>query len=308
MTVVLLGPQRFRRTAADVVRAVAPDGPVATVTAGWREREPADTELDELLGGRTVNLALFARRLDVLERDPALAAAHGEHREVIDELAGLYLPRLHHAVEAVDEVRRHTGRPRLREEASEDALEMVRSLDERHLARIDEAHAEFHAAWPLHERPAVAEHRAAVTSRLAGASVVALAGGHVDVLLDCLHLFNLAPGLGARHVVAWSAGAMAATERVVLFHDRAPHSSGYAEVYGRGLALCRDVVALPDASRRLRLEDRGRMAVLARRFAPARCVLLDSGEWVDCGDGNGCCPPGTRTVGEDGTVPSREAA
>lgn len=308
MTVLLLGPQRYRQTAGEAVRAVAPEGPVATVTAGWREREPADEELDGLLGGRTVNLSLFARRLDVLDRDAALAAAHREHRQVVDELTAFYLPQLHHAIEALNEVRRRAGRPQLREAAAADALEAVRALDDRHLARLDEARAEFHAAWPLHDRPAVDEHRAAVAALLADTAAAAVAGGHVDVLLDCLHLFDVAPALRGRHVVAWSAGAMAVTERVVLFHDRAAHSSVYTEVYDRGLALCRGVVALPHASRRLRLTDRERMAVLARRFAPARCLPLDEGAVVDCGDGDGCCPPDTRVVAEDGAVAPLEAA
>ena len=41
MRIILLGPQR-RATVDGVARALAPDGPVATVTAGWQEREPDD--------------------------------------------------------------------------------------------------------------------------------------------------------------------------------------------------------------------------------------------------------------------------
>ncbi len=44
MTTVLLGPQRFRMTAGEVASAIAPDGPVATVTAGWRDREKDDAQ------------------------------------------------------------------------------------------------------------------------------------------------------------------------------------------------------------------------------------------------------------------------
>jgi hypothetical protein len=45
------------------------------------------------------------------------------------------------------------------------------------------------------------------------------------------------------------------------------------------------------------------MAVFARRFAPARCVLLDNGTRVDAGD-----PAGARVLGEDGRVTALEAA
>ena len=73
-------------------------------------------------------------------------------------------------------------------------------------------------------------------------------------------------------MIAWSAGAMALTDRIVLFHDRAPQGPGHPEVYGSGLSLLRDVVLLPHARARLLLDDTARMAVFARRFAPARCV------------------------------------
>ena len=41
----LLGPQRFDPTLAQAVQALGLDGSLATVTAGWRERE---AEVDEL--------------------------------------------------------------------------------------------------------------------------------------------------------------------------------------------------------------------------------------------------------------------
>jgi hypothetical protein len=120
------------------------------------------------------------------------------------------------------------------------------------------------------------------------------------VLLACLRLFGVADVLGERPVVAWSAGAMVVCERIVLYHDLAAHSPGHAEVFDAGLGLCRGVVPLPHARRRLRLDDVDRMALLARRFAPARCVVLDDGAQVDCPDGT--CAPDVVTVGEDGQL------
>ena len=79
-------------------------------------------------------------------------------------------------------------------------------------------------------------------------------------------------------MIAWSAGAMALTDRIVLFHDRSPQGPGHPEVYGSGLSVLRDVVLLPHARARLLLDDTPRMAVFARRFAPARCVLLEPPE------------------------------
>jgi len=108
-------------------------------------------------------------------------------------------------------------------------------------------------------------------------------------------------------VIAWSAGAMALTERIVLFHDRSAHGPGHPEVYGAGLSAVRNVVALPYARARLLLDDRPRMAVFSRRFAPARCVLLEAGAWLDT-DGDGSLPSSTQVLAEDGRVTTLEAA
>jgi hypothetical protein len=102
-------------------------------------------------------------------------------------------------------------------------------------------------------------------------------------------------------------GMMALTERIVLFGDRSPLGPGHPEVYGSGLSAVRGAVLLPHARTRLLLDDRARMAVFARRFAPARCVLLEAGTRIDLEDGSGC-PPGTRVLGDDGHVTALEAA
>ena len=111
-------------------------------------------------------------------------------------------------------------------------------------------------------------------------------------------------------MIAWSAGAMALTDRIVLFGDRAPRGPGHPEVYGSGLSLVRDVVLLPHARARLLLDDASRMAVLARRFGPARCVPLETGTRIDLdtGDGAAVWPAGTRVLGPDGRVAATEAA
>ena len=130
------------------------------------------------------------------------------------------------------------------------------------------------------------------------------AGDEIDVLDD------LAGGDGDRarrvRVRRCSGGALevpgtAGQER------RAPQGPGHPEVYGSGLSLLRDVVLLPHARARLLLDDTARMAVLARRFAPARCVPLEAGTRIDV-SADGAWPPGIRVLGEDGHLTAREAA
>jgi len=302
--VTLLGPQR-RPTLDQVTGTLGLDAPVATVTAGWQEREADDRELDALLGGRSLNLGLHARWLDVLDRDHDFAVAEVEHRAALDELQQLYLLQLDAALRAVFAVeRRVDARPRMRAAALADAEAALRLVDDRHLARVTEVHAEFSATWRPEERPAVAEHRAAVRRGLDHTEALVVAGGHVGVLLRVLRLFDVGASIPGT-VVAWSAGAMALTDRVLLFHDRAPHGPAHAEFYDTGLALVRDAVLLPHARRRLRVDDATRMGVLARRVAPARCVVLDDGTRIDLGP-DGALPTGARVIGAGGQIVALE--
>jgi hypothetical protein len=97
------------------------------------------------------------------------------------------------------------------------------------------------------------------------------------VLLNRLRLLGLEPLLRTRPVFAWSAGAMALGERVVLFHDTPPQGPGHPEVLDAGLGLFRGLTPLPHGDVRLRLEERNRVAFFAQRFAPSALTLLDEG-------------------------------
>ena len=79
------------------------------------------------------------------------------------------------------------------------------------------------------------------------------------------------------------------TERVVLYNDLGPQGVQGAEVWDRGIARVRDVVAMPHARRRLRLDDPMHARVFVHRFAPATCLLLDDGTQVEIG-ADGSCP------------------
>jgi hypothetical protein len=305
-SITLLGPQR-RPTLDRVLSSLDVSGPVAIVNAGWQERESDDAEIASLAGGGSVNLRLFARWMDVLHADPEYAAAERQHRQVLDELQELYRVRLDHALQAVYAVAgRSVGHPAVQATAMEDALAAVRLLDATHLARVQQLHDDFYGTWRLEDRGAIAGHREEVRGLLSAAECLVIAGGHVGELVRVVHLFHLAPHLPPR-VVAWSAGAMALTPRVVLFHDRAAQGASLTEVFDAGIGVVPGLVLLPHARRRLRTDDNLRMSILARRFAPAVCVVLDDGVRVDLGP-DGSLPPGVRVVEEDGRITEGTAA
>jgi hypothetical protein len=305
-SITLLGPQR-RPTLDRVLSSLDVGGPVAVVNAGWQEREADDAEILSLAGGQAVNLRLFARWMDVLAADPEYAAAEREHRQLLDELQQLYRIRLDHALQAVYAVTaRGGGHASIQTTAVEDALLAVRLIDATHLSRVQQLHDDFYGTWRLEARGAIAGHREEVRGLLSAAECLVVAGGHVGELVRVVHLFHLAPYLPAR-VVAWSAGAMALTPRVVLFHDRAAHGASLTEVFDAGIGVIRGLVLLPHARRRLLTDDHLRMSVLARRFEPASCLVLDDGVRIDLGPG-GELPGDARLLGSDGRITEGTAA
>ena len=279
-TVTLLGPQRFTPTLGEAVARAGISGRLASVTAGWQEREAEDLELHEHLGERTMNLMLYARGEDVFERDPELAAAYRERQERLRELQEVYRSRLGYAQTALRELELRSGDPELLAPERESALEAIRALDEHHLSRVDAVHAAFVRHHRPAERPAIARHSRQLVRQLEKVQGLAIAGGHVAILLNRMRLFDLDRKLDGKAVFAWSAGAMAIAERVVLFHHSPPQGYGNTEVLEHGLGLARGLVLFPHARRRLALDDRRRVALLARRFAPALCVAMADGAWM----------------------------
>jgi hypothetical protein len=276
-------------------------GPVALVSAGWQERELDQGELLAELGGlEIVNLGLWGRRESVRAADATFAAAADELVAGIEEARRFYRRRLDHVVEALRELMAETGDPRLLEPERRSALTALQELDRHFVARLRELRADGEAGGE--GRPALRHERRAVAALASRCDAVLLAGGHVVELLDCLRLFAVADLFADRIVLAWSAGAMALTPLVVGFHDSPPQGAGNAEVLDEGLGACRGLVVLPHARRRLDTSDRQRVALMARRFAPAHCVALDGGEWLE-GDGDRWrCPAGMRRLGQDGGI------
>lgn len=284
MDITLLGPQRDPEPARAAVEELLPEGPVATVNAGWQERENDSELLNEVLGGRMHNLELWRRWQQVRADDPEYTEAERRLTEVLDEIQAVYALRLDHAMASLAVISRRSKEPEVRAAAHRDGLRVVQELDDWLLRSVAETRADFYTAVGLGERESVGRHRLEVAALVRDSVGMVLTGGHVGVLLHVLHVFDVGRLLGPP-AIAWSAGAMALSDRVVLFNDNAPYGAGYAEVYAEGMGAFGGVLPFPHPRRRLRLDDEDRVRLLVDRFEPRQCLLLDRGVRVDLRDG-----------------------
>ena len=286
--VVLLGSRPESDAFRGEVDGLRGGGSVAWITAGRQEWEEEDQALRDAVAGLEGeaggggNLRLYARAEEIWRRDPELAEAHRDHQRRMRLLRRAYNVRLQRLMEGWTRTTDLDGDPSVLDPERSAALDDVRRLDAHHAHRIDEARREFESRVHLDDREAVREGRDEVAAQLRGVGVVLVAGGHVPLLLNRLRLFDIGGQVGERSLLAWGGGTMALSRRVVLFHDSPPWGPGHPEVGEVGLDRIPGVVALPDAGRRLRLDDGGRVHRMARRFAPDVCLLLDHGaraEW-----------------------------
>ncbi|MCB9779890.1 MAG: Type 1 glutamine amidotransferase-like domain-containing protein [Alphaproteobacteria bacterium] len=283
----ILGAQHPHATAAAALDALGIDGPVAVVSAGWRHDEGELGALARALGRDLVGLPVY-RWFDELEATaPELIEAWHGRQARIRAYKQAYAIELRAAMEVQERLEQRAGRDAdiLREEIAF-AREAVRTLDARCIARLDQIRAGFPDTLAPWEHPAVAPRHARLATLLDGVQAVVMVGGHVAVLLNRMGFFGLDRLLTARHadglpIVAWSAGAMVLTERILLFYDDPPDGAGDPHVLDRGLGLLPDLTLLPHGRQRLRTEDLDRMHRLCTRLGRRRGLLLDSGAWIE---------------------------
>lgn len=302
--VVLMGAQRFDPNLVEAVSELGVEGRIAAITAGWQERESEDDDLREHLGGRTVNLRLHWRAEQIFREDKELAEAHRERQAILRHRQDFYRIRLEHALEAqyvIDQ--RHAPDDILEDEAAT-SIRAIQEIDRMHLQQCARDHAAFEEEAHPDDRPVVRHHREEIASLLRDCDAVAIAGGHVATLLNRLRMFDVAHHVRGKVVFAWCGGAMVVSDRVVLFHHSPPQGPAAAEVLDSGLGLASGVVALPQPEQRLRFDDTERMKVLARRFAPARCLSLPARSRVTFRRGAPVSAVGVALVtDEGGTTP-----
>jgi hypothetical protein len=269
------------------VLATLGGGRVVHVTAGWRHDEADDEALDRDIGPEGTPLRLYRWFEDLAETAPRTFAGYKAQQDEIRRLTALYRLRLATALQALRglvEEQQRGDNAYVRAEI-DDALDTLRRLRERFVSGCDAVRTRFADEFDPYREPAVHERLAQIRSLVLGARAVLVAGGHVGVLYNRLEFWQMGPLLreameAGTAVVAWSAGAMAMTERIVLFHDDPPTGRSEPEVLDRGLGLAPALVALPHARERLHLDDRLRVATLASRFAPDACVAMENGAWL----------------------------
>lgn len=283
---ILLGPQTPTPNLRRAIESIKADGPIVTITAGWRDSEGEVDELREFAGRPLQNLMLYQRAEKVFGNEPALYELQRERQEKLKELQRLYRIRLAPTITAARKLMRTRAEPELLKLEQRAAITQLRALDAHHLRRIHAIHLNFNQRRAELEVPQALVQREEVHHLVKNAGLVLIAGGHVAVLLNRIRLFGLEQLLTAKPVIAWSAGAMAMSDRIVLFHHAAPQGKRDAELLDAGLGIVRRRVLLPHAGTRLDWRNRRRMALFSRRFSPAACCTLDNGSMIHLDDGN----------------------
>ncbi len=275
--IVLLGPQTDFSEIGEVLDEFRVAGPVALITTGWQENEREDEALVEQLRRPAVNLALHARSERVYALEPLYAKARAARQARLQHLQRFYRMRL----EAVDEAARaiavrHVEAELLLEQQSITVAQM-RQLDDDHLSRCQAEWTAFDQQWPAAEQASIAQERAAIAEQIDRCAAIVIAGGHLTALLNRLRLFDVLATVGNKPIVAWSAGAMSLSDRIVLFHDSPPFGTNLAQMLDVGLGLARGVVVMPDPRHRLRTDQPQDVARFTQRMAPAQCLGMDPG-------------------------------
>ncbi len=302
-SVILLGPQSWHY--ADVTRTINEldiDGPIALVTAGWQENESDDSGLQKALDRPTINLSLHARSEGVADAEADFVAAWTLRQKHLRRLQEFYRIRLQSIDKAAGSIAVRHASSELLEEQLEISVSQLRHLDADHLQRCATIRERFDNDWPISSLPSLESQREEVAEELQACKALIITGGHVVAVLNRLRLFDVFATWDDRPIIGWSAGAMVLTERIVLFHDSPPFGTNLAQVLDTGFGLCPDLVALPDMSRRVHLDQKGPIGRFSRRMAPAHCLALDPGSRIRFEDGKMTAVEESARLDEDGQV------
>jgi hypothetical protein len=283
----LLGPQRPAPNLGEALERIPGDGPVVTITAGWRLDETEIDALHGVVGIKATHLPLYRWFEECMERMPETRVRYRERQRKLMQVKELYRGRLHRALEAVRDRLDDADQGDADVERQLDwAVADVRRIDRQfvdHSKSLFASYPDISKPWEL---PEVAARRAESAAMLSSARAILIAGGHVAVLRNRMLFFGVhqqlfQAWLQQTGVVAWGAGAMVLTDPIVLFYDDPPDGPSHPEILDSGLALVQDTVVLPDARKRLRLANKTRVRLLAERFRPPRCIAMENGAFLE---------------------------
>jgi len=306
---ILLGPQRPQQNlSAAVADAGLPEGPLAVISAGWQEAEGDIAEIARVVERPLEDLRLYLRADDVANQVADLAAATRRRQDRLTELQRLYRLRLKQLGIAA----RHTfgvdGDADIIAGEQRHAIAQLRALDRHHLYRSESIWREFLDAYNKESIAPLAKHVDEIATIVDSCAGILITGGNIAVLINRMRLFGVDHLLADRNIIAWSAGAMALAERIVLFHDRSPEGRRDAEVFGAGCGVLPGYIVLPDTQHRLRTGDRRRVKLLCRRFSPDVCMALDNGAELGISGADVVRQKAVRRLAPDGRLRSVRAA
>ena len=231
---------------------------------------------------------------------PAEALAH---RDAMDELAGIYSLRLQRALESVYAVARRPARPTVAEAAFADAVRGVRDIDDWYLRTVDQLYGELEAAASPEGSEPIARHRHEVAELLRDAAVVAIAGGHVGILLRCLRLFAVVPAARAarRGLVGRGDGDDRAGR--ALQRPRAARRAGRRGLGPRDRDGCATWSRCRTRGAGSASTTRSTRGCSSAGSSRPTCLLLDDGTQVEIG-ADGSVPEDARVLTETGAATS----
>ena len=140
---IMLGPQTPASNLAGAIEALGAEGPVVTITAGWRDSEGEVEELQAATGKTLEDLNIYHRAEEIFAREPKFHALQRERQDKLLQLQGLYRMRLTPTMAAARTLLRASGQPELLRLEQRAAIGQVRALDRHHLRRISAIHREF---------------------------------------------------------------------------------------------------------------------------------------------------------------------
>jgi hypothetical protein len=301
---ILLGPQPNYESLRAVLGRIPRTGPVALITAGWETDEQDDHEIRQAVGGEIINLKLFARTEQLFQDDPELIQQLQHRQDELRLVRDVYNERLTHQTNATRWLFHHHPPNIDLHEERESAIAMMRVLDQQHFGHASRIIDRYEDQLQTQSRRLVVAHRRELAEILSRCGLLLISGGHVAIIINRLSIFGILELTPNIPVIAWSGGAMALAERVVVFHDSLPQSLKDAEVLRPGMGVFDKVLPLPDGRARLDLSDRIRVEMFARRFIQYQSVIFDErtmlqrhqGQWRDYTEGR------ASRLGEQGSI------